>query len=435
MKKSLALLIIFAVIFVSGCGAKKEEKKESVVKTAMVTKAKRSMDFVDNSFTGAVTATTQTKLSFKVGGNIKKIYVSLGEKVKKGQLIAEIDSKDYNLQYQTANAGLKTATLSIQEAKTRMDQASAAYEQSKSQVEQAKTGVENAKVQYDTITKKFDRISQMYEDGSASLNDYEAAKLAKDSSKLGLNSAKTQLEQANTGVKNALVVIEQAKVGLSLAESQVNSVSKNVELAQNQLNYSKLYSPEDGYVVMKTAEENENIGANTPILTLNTGKNFEVNIYVPEAVISKLKIGQEADIKIEAVGNEEIRGVIKEIGNASTGFGTTYPVVLSLKVNDEKIKSGMTASVNIKVDNRIVVDSIAIPVKSVQKDSKGNYVFTATAVNGKYVLNKKYVTTGSVSNDGIQISKGLSEGEFVLTAGIRFAVEGEYVNIKEEKKE
>lgn len=435
MKKSLALLIIFAVIFVSGCGTKKEEKKETIVKTAMVTKAKRSVEFVDNSFTGAVTATTQTKLSFKVGGNIKKIYVSLGEKVKKGQLIAEIDSKDYNLQYQTANAGLKTATLSIQEAKTRMDQASAAYEQSKSQVEQAKTGVENAKVQYDTITKKFDRISQMYEDGSASLNDYEAAKLAKDSAKLGLNSAKTQLEQANTGVKNALVVIEQAKVGLSLAEAQVNSVSKNVELAQNQVNYSKLYSPEDGYVVTKLAEINENIGANEPIVLLNTDKNFEVKIFVPEAVISKLSIGQEADVAIDAIGNEDISGVIKETGNASTGFGTTYPVVLSLKGNNEKIKSGMTASVNIKIDNSIVVDSIVVPVKAVQKDSKGNYVFTAENINSKYVLKKKYVTTDSVSDDGIQISKGLRDGEFVLVAGIRFAIEGEQVNIKEEKEE
>lgn len=51
----------------------------------------------------------------------------------------------------------------------------------------------------------------------------------------------------------------------------------------------------------------------------------------------------------------------------------------------------MTASVNIKIDNSIVVDSIVVPVKAVQKDSKRNYVFTAENINSKYVLKKKYL--------------------------------------------
>ena len=67
MKLYRLIITVFLSIFFYSC------EKETTVKTAMVTKAKRSVEFVDNSFTGAVTATTQTKLSFKVGGNIKKI--------------------------------------------------------------------------------------------------------------------------------------------------------------------------------------------------------------------------------------------------------------------------------------------------------------------------------------------------------------------------
>lgn len=435
MKKRILLLVIMAMVIIGGCGVKKEAENTTIIKTVLVTEVKGAKSNINSNFTGEVSSSTQTKISFKVGGTIKKIYVQLGEKVKKGEIIAELEDKDYILQLQTAKAGLKTAILAVQEAKTRVEQADAAYKQANSQVSQAMTSIENAKVQYETTSKKYERISKMYEDGSASLSDYESIKLAKDSSKLAYDSAKTGLEQAKTGLKNAEVIIEQAKIGLSITEAQVNSVEKSVEQAKNALSYSKIYSPVDGYVVLKMMEENENIGANNPLLILNTGDNNEVKIYVPEVIISKLKIGQTAEILVDAFSNKKFLGKIKELGNASTGFGTTYPVTISINEKNNKIKSGMTASVNIKIDNKMNDNSIIVPLKTVQMDSQGNYVFLVKKISGKYVLNKKYVTTGDVSDDGIKINKGLEKEDIILAAGIRFAIEGEQVNIVEDKEE
>lgn len=95
----------------------------------------------------------------------------------------------------------------------------------------------------------------------------------------------------------------------------------------------------------------------------------------------------------------------------------------------------MTASVNIKIDNKMNDNSIIVPLKTVQMDSQGNYVFLVKKISGKYVLNKKYVTTGEVSDDGIKINKGLEKEDIILAAGIRFAIEGEQVNIVEDKEE
>ena len=103
----------------------------------------------------------------------------------------------------------------------------------------------------------------------------------------------------------------------------------------------------------------------------------------------------------------------------------------------DKFITSIFAGTKIKVtiDNKMNDNSIIVPLKTVQMDSQGNYVFLVKKISGKYVLNKKYVTTGEVSDDGIKINKGLEKEDIILAAGIRFAIEGEQVNIVEDKEE
>jgi len=160
MNRKIALICLVVLVFLVGCD--KKEKAVNIVKSVKVYEVKEKGEKNSYSYPCRSKFLKESKLSFKVPGNIKKIFINVGDKVKKGQVLAELDSKDYALVVKKAKAGLVSATHQKEAAlnvykrvkalyvannisKNDFDKAKATYYSAKAYEEAAKNDLELAK--------------------------------------------------------------------------------------------------------------------------------------------------------------------------------------------------------------------------------------------------------------------------------------------------
>jgi len=364
----LGILLLFI-----GCKDKVDEK-ESI---RPVFYQKITTGNGDNQFSipGIVTYDKESKLSFKVGGVITKINVTIGQRVAEGNVLATIDATDYFVNLTQAKASNETA----------------------------KAKVLNAETQLINEKSNYLRVEKLYVRNHSSLSDFEKAKAQ----------------------------YENAKGALKAAESQERASKAGVQAAQNQLGYCRLLAPINGTVTQIFLEENEMAGMGVPAMILASNDVLEVNANVPESWINQLKVGQEVAIMVGSV-EKEFRGSIKEISpNAPSNTG--YPIKIVFSEVTSGIKSGMSVTVQIpdlkRNENSQV---IMIDVDAVSKDENDFFVYTLISNNdGTYISKLQNVEVGNLTNEGYVITKGLKNNELIATAGIRFLYDGKIVTLKE----
>ncbi len=315
------------------------------------------------SFSGVARSASEVRISFKIPGTIVELPVKVGDSLKKGQIIAAIDPKDFQLKVNEANAGLRTAESRLRAAKS-----------------------------------NYSRVQRLYEHRNASKSD--------------LDAARTAFEEANAGV---------------------SAVYQQLTLAKRQLSYTKIYSPADCKVAATLAQKNENIGAGQPLALLNCGNDIEVEIAVPEQYITAISQSSKAKVSFSSIPNTTFEATISEIGVASTGRLTTFPVILIVK-NNGLILSGMATTVFIDFGEENFSQQIFISSNVVQEDQQGRYVYVLIPEGDLYKVKRRQVTIGQIDSRGIEVISGLSEGELVVSAGISHMHDGLNVKLFKDKK-
>jgi len=240
-----------------------------------------------------------------------------------------------------------------------------------------------------------------------------------------INTAIVNLSASEEGFNNALASLSIEEQELSLKQSgstsytifaqeaAVLSMEAKVQSATALLSKKVLRSPIGGVVTLQDAKKGEIVSANQSIVSIISPSRFEVKVQVPEADITKIKIGDEASLTLDAYGSDFVfYAEVYTIDPAETVIEgvPTYKVVLQLVDEDKLIRSGMTADVDIltsKRDNVISVPARAIGVKDNQK--------TVKILHDDDTIEERVVTTGLRGSLGrIEIIDGLVEGERVI---------------------
>lgn len=362
MKKLIGLVVV--VLLFSNISCKEKEKKKKVLRPVKYQTVYARGGEKTRTFSGIVQPEVESKISFKVPGTLKKLFVKVGDKVKKGELIAELDNSDYKLQAERAEAGL-------QQAKAQARNASSIY----------------------------DRVRALYINNNASRNDLDGARAAHES-----------------------------------ANAMVRSVEKQLELALKQLSYTRLNAPVDGEIAALPSEINENVAAGMPIAILNSAGKKEVKVSIPEQLITLIHVGDSVTVSFETI-NKNFEGTITEVGVASVGYNTTFPVTVLINENIKEIRSGMVAEISFHFKNNDKRDVFIIPSHGVIDDQTGTFVFVVKDnKNGTGIVKKRFVTIGNLTNDGIEILSGLKDGDNVVTAGLSELEDNMKVKFKKQEE-
>jgi RND family efflux transporter MFP subunit len=258
------------------------------------------------------------------------------------------------------------------------------------QLDQTKSASTQAEVRMQNARSTYDRISKLYETGSVSVNDYEQAKTAFESARAG-----------------------------------VNSVRKQVQLAEQRVNYTRLRAPIDGRVANVNAEINENIMAGFSVITLTSGSDIEVTVGMPESFIAMIRDGDTANVTFSSLAGENFTGIISEVSYIVGEASTTYPITIKLEDPSEDIRPGMTANVKFLLTSEDDKEAILVPSVAVAEENDQNYVYVLKVLNGDTAtVHKRIVTIGDITGAGFEITEGLEDGEMVVTAGISKLSEG-----------
>lgn len=258
------------------------------------------------------------------------------------------------------------------------------------QYEDAKASLRNVEAQMKNAQSSYNRLRQLYENNNASLSDYE-----------------------------------KAKTGYESAKATVNSIKKKIALAQSQINYTKLVAPRDGVVAEVLVEANENVSPGRPIVQLDSGKELEVKVDIPEVFIAKVKSGDTVQMRFSAQPQTLYKGTVHEVAFTASRGKTTYPVTIKILNPDQNMRPSMTCNVTFVFDEgKEASAKMLVPAIAVRQDVQGKrYVFTVKNVKGDAKGNikkvvKQVVQVGALTQEGIEIMQGLKEGELVVTAGV-----------------
>lgn len=373
MKFNIIFLLIVSAFLVS-CKEKVEEKKV-VLRPVRYGKVIKTGSANSQIFSGTAQSSKSSKLSFKVAGTINNLAIKVGDKVRKGQLIARIDAIDYSVQYDQAVAQLKSAETQIKSAETQLVTTKSAYQ----------------------------RVEKLYENNSVPLSEYEQAKAS----------------------------YEAAQSQKAAALAQVTASQKQVEAAGNQVSYARLTAPFSGIITNVMAEENELAGTGTPIATLSAERDPEVIVGMPENFIAQIKKGQHARIEFSTIPNQFFEGTISEV-SFSSNTGATYPVIVKIDNPTPAIRPGMAANVEFSFGKKQTEKTFLVaPVQAIGEGTAGNFAFVLSKGNNGYAVKKQAIEVGDLLATGFEIKNGLQEGDLVATAGLKSLLDGMEVKLLE----
>ena len=245
----------------------------------------------------------------------------------------------------------------------------------------------------------------------------QAVEVQKVINQNAIASAQASINAASGAFQSAKDELALKKAGSSVEaiaaqEAQVNEAEARLQASRAQLSKSVLQSPIDGVVTKQDAKAGEIVSANLPIISIISSTRFEIEANVPEADIAKVKIGDSARVTLDAYGNDVIfEAKVAEIDPAETMVEgvATYKTTLIFTKDDERVKSGMTANIDIETAKREGV--VYIPRRATVKRDVDTIVFMAGGIQPA----ERVVKLGLVGSDGnVEITEGLSEGEQII---------------------
>lgn len=261
-------------------------------------------------------------------------------------------------------------------------------------VQDAEAALNQSKAQERNQSASYDRVRELYENRNASKQDLESARAAYES-----------------------------------AVATVESHENRLELARNQLAYTKLKAPIDADVAEVNVEVNENVQPGQVVLLLTSGSNLEVQVAMPEVLISQVREGDEVSVDFDALPGTDLTGKVTEVGVTSTDLATTFPVTVRLDEIDPGIRSGMTAEVAFQFESPGGSERFLVPAFAVAEDREGRYVFVVQSSGEPDVgvVMRKKARVGDLTKGGIEILDGLTDGDHVVVAGVSKLVDGQRV--------
>ncbi len=341
--------------------------------------------------TGKIQPITQVEIKSKASGIVKKLYVEYGDRVKEGQVLADLDKAEIEAQVrsQKANAEASEANLIS----------------TKADFERAKVDAEGPDIPM--LERAYERAQIMAKEGVVSQQNLDDAQ---KNYELALN--KQNVARAQLGV---------LKAKISQAEAQVQSSHAQLKQLEEQLGYTTIYSPMDGIVLSRDVEVGDAVSSilvlgSSATLVMTIGDTSEVYVKgkVDESDIGKVYLGQPARIKVESFKDKTFTGKVTKISpmGVEKDNVTTFEVRVSINNPGGELKAVMTANAEIILEEHKGV--LMIPEGAVIYDKDKKASVEQPDPNAKDGKKKVAVNLGISNGAKAEVLGGLKEGDQVV---------------------
>lgn len=402
-----------AALLFAACGAS-EPTKEAPVRPVKAMKVTPASPFAERTFTGTAKAADQVNLSFRVGGPLVDLPVAIGDSLRRGQLVARIDPRDYE-------TALATVTSELAAAKSQLEAARSARPEDLRKLE---AGVGAARAQVAKAEADYERVERLFINDNAPRTDLDATRAARDVARANLSNAEESLSIGQRGAR---------KEDIAAMEARIGSLEAAQRRAQDALNDTRLRAPFSGVVSEKYAENFEDVLPKQRVVRILDTTRIEMVISIPENMIPYIGQVQKVECRFDAFPGRVIPARISEVGKEASEATRTYPVTLVLDQKEVAgILPGMSGEARFSGAREDVgVGTIIIPASAVLAGDSGTSLVWTIDEDSQTVARRQIEVQG-VSSDGVVINSGLQPGEWIATAGVHSLREGQQVRIIDE---
>ena len=392
LNKPAVLLCAAILLLTTGCRKSGEEEKPEVAVHAV---AAQPADISRTIATEAIIfPIAQSAITPKVNAPVKKFYITRGQKVKQGQLLAELENRD-----------LSAAAL---DNKGAFEQAEAAYNSSVNaslpeELQKSEEEVQTTQQELDAAQKLYSSRKDLFAQGALPRKDLDAAAVQLSQAKTAYDTAKKHYDSLNAVGKQATV---------KSAGGQLTSARGKLMASEAQLSYTQIRSPIDGVVTDRPLYPGEMASTSTPLLTVMNTAQVILKAHVPQSDAMLLRKGDKASVT--AAGLEKpMEGLVTVVSPALDPNSTTVEIWVQAANPEQQLRPGMSAQLSITaqtVKNALVVPSNAL------LNASGDTA-QVMVVDSASTAQSRDVKVGIQTAQQTQIVSGLKAGEQVITDG------------------
>ena len=394
------------------------------------------------SASGKIFPQTEVKISSDVSGEVVELYVEEGDSVKTGQLLAKIDADAYQSQVARGVANVNS---------------------SKAQLSNARAQINSLEAQKAQIEAQLVNAQEIFKRNQALAADEVVSQVELEASQASLRGLEANLRAAESNIKGAQESARASEFGVESAQATLSEL-------RTSLRRTTIYAPMGGVVSLLNVEQGERVVGTiqmtgTELMRIANLNAMEVRVEVSENDVPSVKIGDRAEVEVDAYLNRAFQGAVTQIANSSTTAGIADNVLNSDQVTNFEVRisidpssyddlvregniypfrPGMSAGVDISTKSADGV--VTIPVEAVttrQKDTEDDEVADLDALDEVVfvisgdTLAKRIVTTGLQNSSVIEVKSGLEMGDQIVAgpySELRNLQSGKQVNVVEKEE-
>jgi RND family efflux transporter MFP subunit len=387
----LACLLI-AVLAVTRWRSKNGESTAaaSTPPSAPVAIAKRQPISNQLSVAGEFIPYQDVQIHAKVAGYIKKINVDIGDRVHRGQVLA---------------------VLEIPELVAQVDEADAAVHHAEEEIQRAHSEVSRAEADNVALHSNAERL------------------INTDKTQPGL-IAQQEIDDATAKDRASQAQVDAAKSALAAAKQQLAVARANHQHYSALGDYAQITAPYDGMVTWRYSDTGALVQAGTssggmPVVTLAEVDVLRLRIPVAESLAAKIRMGDTADVVVQATG-EHFTGKVKRFTGSLDTSTRTMQVEIDVPNSDYHLQPGMYADVRLSANAQ--ANALTIPIEAILRGENKNSVMVVDAQNK---VEPREVKIGIEGPNNVEIVSGVKEGEKVIVGNLGSFQPGEVVKPKE----
>lgn len=390
------LALLACAVLAAGCGAETPPEPRAralpVARVAVEVAALRAVDEVVEAV-GTVRSWRQSVLAARITAAVLAVHAREGDRVRRGQLLVELDDRDVQAQLRRAEAAAREAQSALEETERAIEAAARAVEAADAQLALTRVTAER----YRTLVERELIAPQTYDEVAA------------------------RHRAALAGAARAREVKASYLARRQMALERIAHAEAEVVSARVTAGYARLHAPVDAIVVARTVEVGNLATPGTPLFTLDE-ERYRLEATVPESDVQRLARGRPATVAVEALGRS-LAGPVSAIVPAADPASRTFTVKVDLP-DAPGLRTGLWGRARFPVGRR---QALLVPQAAVSLRGQLEAVFVVDDGN---VARLRLVKLGKAYGERVEVLAGLAPGERLVVRGVDGLVDGQALEIR-----
>ncbi|MBF0451593.1 MAG: efflux RND transporter periplasmic adaptor subunit [Candidatus Magnetomorum sp.] len=409
--RSNLLIVVFFLFWVAGCGNDAPTVSQENIRPVKVLRIQVNDNQERmNTFSGIAKGIHESVLSFRVPGVLQQLTAKVGDHVKKGQIVAALDRRDFQLR-------VDDMTNRLNSAQAQLEQLQKGARSEDLQIIDQKINAINSALK--TTRTEYNRVQKLYAADAASKSQLDTARTELDRLSSELNSAQQERTKGVSGGREEEV---------RSARADIRSIRSNLDQAKANLEDTQLKIPFDGIISQKHIANYQQINMGQSIYTLVDITRIEIQISVPERRIANVSPGQSVDVEFLNFSDKQFSGTISKVGVTADHQTLTYPVFVEVANPGGSVLPGMSTRVTVKTQLQKQAYPV-IPIHAILEDKITGARYIWIYDPQSQTAKRRDILLAGIVRDDVEVIKGLVQDDIVIVAGVNRVREGMKVRV------